>query len=101
MSSYRLIIPNTIKTKMTSWNLSREVLLQVWNRLNSKLAREPDKQLGDRLVPLQDREYSFVIEDKQQLPRLHHFLFAVLVDEDAKTLTLTGCRHSTPAPDGN
>jgi len=99
--SYKVRIPANIKRDIASWNLPRDMLLEVYGQLLHRLAADPDNCLGDMVVPFTFRSFTFSLVDNQHFPPHHLFVFIVDQDQAKKELRIMGCRHSTEAPEGN
>src|SRR5207245_2972530 len=93
--SYKVTIIPLARTVIASWGLSRKMLLAVYARLFGELAADPDQHLGEIVVPLMARAYSFTLPGDGPLPELHHFMFAVDRRDDLGELVILGGRHDT------
>jgi len=93
--SYTVLIPAPIKRDIATWGLPRELHLEVYRKLIQELAANPDAHLGEVIVPLLARSYSFTLVDNQRLPHQHVFMFAIERDDASRVLRVVGCRHST------
>jgi hypothetical protein len=76
------------------------MMVEVYNRLLSDLAANPDALLGDPIVPLQTRGYHFSLTEPGDSPRRHDFLFGVDRDDADRVLHVVGARHTTDDTNG-
>ncbi len=90
--SYTVRIAQMVREDIASWNLSRTIKMEVYNRLRNDLPRDPDGLLGERIVPLMAFAYTFSLTDDRDVPYRLHFLFAVDRHDDARELHIVGCR---------
>jgi hypothetical protein len=93
--SYKVLISEAVKRQIASWGLSRDLRLEVYQRLTTELARDPDGCLRGRIAPLMAFEYSFVLVDTKRLPHHHVCFFAVDRFDELRELHIVGCRHTT------
>lgn len=99
--SYSVRIAPEARTQIDSCGLSRGLLLGEFGRLND-LAGDPDGLLGEQIVPLSLRAYSFVLaEDRGPIPRRLHFTFAIDRDDVASELRVVGGRMDEEDPSSN
>lgn len=92
--SYKVLIALEVKKAIASWQLPRDLLMQVYHRLNTDLPASPDALLGERVVPLAAFSFTFTLEQGNWFPPLHHFLFVVDRLDDQHELRIIGCRHT-------
>lgn len=90
--SYTVRIARKVRDDIASWNLSRALKNEVYNRLLNDLPRDPHGLLGERIVPLMAFAYTFSLTDDRGIPYRLHFLFAVDRKDEAKELDIVGCR---------
>jgi hypothetical protein len=90
--SYTVKIAQKVRQDIASWNLSRALKNEVYNRLLNDLPGNPEGLLGERIVPLMAFAYTFFLTDDRGTPYRLHFLFAVDRDDDAQELRIVGCR---------
>jgi hypothetical protein len=76
------------------------MVIEVYSRLLSDLAANPDALLGDRIVPSGEFAYEFSLVEHGERPRRHDFLFGVDRDDAAGVLRIVGARHETDDTNG-
>lgn len=99
--SYTVKIAPRVRDDIASWNLSRALKNEVYNRLLNDLPQNPDGLLGERIVPLMAFAYTFSLTDDRGVPYRLHIFFAVDRDDDAKELRIVGCRLTSEATGEN
>ena len=87
-------IKPSVKGKLLSWGLAREIIIQIYTRLHD-LPQGWEEKLGEEIINLNARSYSFVLFDPHRLPHRHLFVFAVRIDPQQNSLEIIACRHST------
>ena len=92
--SYKVNIALRAKEQITSWGLSRKLLLEVYQRLHQDLAGNPDGLLGAAIIPYTARAYSIILEARQSLPYKHWCVFAIEQAKEKKELQVLFGRHS-------
>lgn len=90
--NYTVKIAQLVRQEIASWNLSRALKNEVYNRLLNDLPADPDGLLVERIVPLMAFAYKFSLTDDRGIPYRLHFLFAVDRQDDTKELRIVGCR---------
>lgn len=99
--SFKVRRTEKAKEQMDSWNLPRELRLQVYARLFLDLPTNPDGLLGEQIVPLLARTYEFSLEAAGPIPYRIHFTFAIDEHDDVGELHVLGARMTTEATGEN
>jgi hypothetical protein len=84
-----------VRQDINSWPISRNLRVQVYNRLLIDLPGNPDGLLGEQIVPLMARAYPFTLVDDGPIAYRIHFMFAVDRRDDLSELHVLGARMTT------
>lgn len=93
--SFKVRRTQKAKEQMDSWDISRELRLQVHTRLFIDLPANPDGLLGEQIVPLLARTYEFTLEAPGPIPYHIHFTFAIDRRDDLGELHVLGARMTS------
>jgi hypothetical protein len=86
-------LPPALRNEISSWNLPRPILLEVYNRLYNDLASDPNGLLQEQVVPFANMfTYPFTIPQRPPFDRSYAFIFFVRRDAAAETLTIAAGR---------
>jgi hypothetical protein len=79
---------------IAAWQLPRETLLKVYDRLLVTLPGDPDRYLRDRIAPLAAFAYHFALTNPGPTGARRAFLFAIDRHDERGELHVVGGRHT-------
>jgi hypothetical protein len=91
--SYRVIILDSVREAIASWQLSDFLLIEVYVRLRDDLGKNPLQHVRRITIPFEGMAYAIFLMDPANRFCEHVFIFHLVFGQDEETVLVTGARY--------